>query len=194
MLRNNNILQDEVQDRDVLILSDLQKGMPGISPVEGAFLQENAVVALHNAGHKSPTSMKLNGVADRVVDIEWDDEHVTDQILATHNDEQETIEFAAMGISVLLTTYLTDCLIILRSRKGTGFDYKLGDKDSPFMPTAILEISGLSKESENNTLQKRAGEKRKQISQSDDLHLDEYISIIEMATPKALYEHINADQ
>lgn len=180
-------------NEDILVLSDLQKGMPGISPVEGAHLQENVVVALHNAGHHSLTTMTLSGITDKKIDIEWDEKSVTDQILATHNDDQETIEFAAMGIGVLLTQYLTDYTIILRSRKGTGFDYKLGDKDFPFTPTAILEISGLSKETDNNTLHKRAGEKRKQISQSDDLHLEEYISIVEFATPKALYEHINSD-
>ena len=33
---------------DTIRLSDIKKGMPGISPVEGANLYENCIVALHN--------------------------------------------------------------------------------------------------------------------------------------------------
>lgn len=107
-------------NRDIIVLSDLQIGMPGISPVEGAFLQENAVVALHNAGHHSLTTTALFGIAEKDVDLKWDNDSVTEQMKASYNDEQENVEFAAMGISALLTPYLTEYTIIMRAKRVLG--------------------------------------------------------------------------
>ena len=37
---------------DILQLSDIRQGTPGITPVEGANLYENCVVALHNSARE----------------------------------------------------------------------------------------------------------------------------------------------
>lgn len=175
---------------DTLQLSDLQKGMPGITTVEGAFLQENAMVALHKANHHSPTKITLTGVANRDIQLSWDDS-VDQQMLNSYNDEQENVEFAAMGISALLTPYLTDYTVVMRSRKGTGFDFWLGQKNAPWTMLAVLEVSGIASENPNNTMTKRIAAKREQIKASDSIGLPQYISVVEMATPKVHYELFN---
>lgn len=172
---------------DTLQLSDLQKGMPGITPVEGAFLQENAMVALHKAKHHSPTKITLTGVANRDIQLSWDDS-VDQQMLNSYNDEKENTEFAAAGISALLTPYLTDYTIIMRAQQGTGFDYWLGKDDTSLSPLATLEVSGIKSENSDNTISKRLSAKKKQIMASEGLKLPQYISIVEMANPKVHYE------
>lgn len=178
-------------NRYILQLSDLQKGMPGISPVEGAFLQENAVVALHKANHHTPTKMFLSGIANKDIQLSWEDS-VNQQMLNSYNDEKENAEFAAAGISALLTPHLTDYTIISRARIGWGFDFWLGQEDSPLF-MAVLEVTGMNKETQHNSMTKRIAEKRSQVKASDILKLPQYISVVELSTPKAHYELVNAD-
>lgn len=174
-----------------LQLCNLTNGMPGITRAEGAYLLENAMVAFHRAGHKSPTQLGLSGIANTGVAITWSDGSVGKQMMATYNDEQENVEFAAMGISALLTPHLTDYTVIMRSKKGTGVDYWLGKQDCTAIIEAGLEVSGIASETENNTIAKRVAAKRSQIKASDILKIPLYISVVEMATPKAHYEHAN---
>lgn len=172
---------------DTLQLSDLQKGMPGITPVEGAFLQENAMVALHKANHHSPTKVSLTGTSNKDIQLSWDDS-VDQQMLNSYNDERENTEFAAVGISALLTPYLTDYTIIMRAQQGTGFDYWLGKDETSLSPLATLEVSGIKSENSDNTISKRLSAKKKQIMASEGLKLPQYISVVEMANPKVHYE------
>lgn len=176
--------------KDTVALSELSKGMPGITPAQGAFMQENVVVALCRAGHHCPTQVSLSGVARKDIDIIWDDGSLTEQMKAAHNDEQDNTEYAAVGVSALLTPYLTDYTIIQRSQKGTGYDYALAKKETPFVFAALLEVSGIFRETPDNTIVKRAAEKRKQIRKSEKMNLEEYISIVEFSTPKVLYEKL----
>lgn len=132
--------------------------------------------------------MTISGIADKDVDLKWDNDSVTEQMLASYNDEQENVEFAAMGISALLTPYLTDYTIIMRSKQGTGIDYWLGTQKASVTPEATLEVSGIKSECQNNTISKRLSTKKKQIIASEGLKLPQYISIVEMSSPKVHYE------
>lgn len=179
-------------NKDILALSDLKKGMPGISSIQGTFLQENAMVALHKANHHSPTKTTLTGIAEKDIQLSWEDT-VNQQLLNSYNDEKENTEFAAAGISALLTPFLTDYTIIMRAQQGTGFDYWLGKDETSLSPLATLEVSGIKSENSDNTISKRLSAKKKQIMASEGLKLPQYISIVEMAKPKVHYELVTTN-
>ncbi len=168
-------------------LSDLKMGTPGITPVEGANLYENCVVQLHQCGHPEKVMLEVKGMRTGEVALVWEDVY-TDWMKRTYADEQSVTERAAVGISVLLAMRITDFTVIERSRKGTGFDYLLGEKHGDFYdPKARMEVSGISKETSTNTVLARYQAKVKQTDKSDDTMFPAYISIVEFSTPKALF-------
>ena len=72
--------------------------------------------------------------------LAWDDE-CSDQLLRTYADEQSVTERSAVAVSVMLALHTTNYTVIKRSRKGTGFDYMLGDSLDPlFTPKAKFDI------------------------------------------------------
>ena len=170
-----------------LALSDITKGLPGVSTIEGTNLFENCIVALHKCNHPSPVTLSVDGMTRHDYTLNWDDNY-NDQLARTYADEQSMTERAAIAISILLALKQTSYTVIERSRKGTGFDYMLGEKDDPFFnPKARLEISGILRESPQNSVNSRYQQKEKQTSISDDMQLPAYISIVEFNTPKALF-------
>ena len=174
---------------DTILLSDILKGTPGVSPVEGSNLYENCVVALHHCCHPESVVLMLKGLQDSHYLLLWDDVF-TDQLRRTYNDMQSVTERAAVCLSVMLVTKLTPYTVIERSRKGTGFDYMLGDsQDALFMPKARLEVSGIMQEnSVSNTVESRFRQKAVQTDRSDDALLPAYVSVVEFSTPKAMFD------
>lgn len=168
-------------------IDEILIGMPGITPVEGADLQENSIVMMHRSGHKSPTLMKLEGIQNEGVLLHWNDTF-NEQMDRTYADHQENTERAAVCLSVVLAKHLTGHTVLMRSRKGTGFDYMLGDEEDIFLPKARLEISGIERETPNNTMQGRFNQKSEQVKPTDSTGLPAYISIIEFSNPKALFD------
>jgi hypothetical protein len=161
--------------------------MPGITSVFGADLMDNCVVMLHRNGHTSPTSISIDGMEKENMDILWKDTF-NEQMDRCYADHQDNTEMAAIGISVLLAKQITGYTIISRSRKGTGFDYTLGDcNDELYIPKARLEISGIEKESLVNTINNRFRQKEHQVTPTDKTGLPAYISIVEFSAPKALF-------
>ncbi len=170
-----------------IYLSDIKKGTPGITPVEGANLYENCVVALHNCGHPSTVTLYVSGDKNCEYSLLWENAF-NEQLRRTYNDEQSVTERAAVAISVLLALRQTNYTIIERSRKGTGFDYMLGDsQDQLFIPKARLEVSGIMHETKGNTCEQRFRQKAEQTVKSDETRLPAYISVVEFATPRAIF-------
>lgn len=111
---------------------------------------------------------------------------VTDQMRRGHNDPDVATEYGAYGISILLIDFNTDLTVIERSRKGKGFDFWLGSKDSPapyFQQKARLEVSGI-RQGTDGAVDSRLKRKIKQTQPSDGT-LPAYIAVIEFGTPKA---------
>ena len=173
---------------DILQLSEIKKGTPGITPVEGANLFENSIVALHRGNHPSPVTLQMEGLRNEPFSLVWEDAF-NERLERTYADEQSVTERAAISISVLMALKLTNYTVIERSRKGTGFDYMLGESEDPFfMPKARLEISGIMSTTKTNTLKKRFNQKVSQTDKSDDTRLPAFISIVEFSTPKAIFD------
>lgn len=169
-------------------ISDIAKGMPGITPVIGNYLYENCVVALHKSGHEDGVDLQVSGLVEDTYQLRWDTQ-VTEQMLRSYRDDTETTEQGAVCISILTAIRLTDYTVVERSWHGTGIDYWLGYKDDPlFRRTARLEISGIKVETTRNTIIDRYEQKAKQVEQSDVTNLPAYISIVEFGKPKILYD------
>lgn len=172
----------------IIQLLDIKQGTPGISPVEGANLYENCVVALHISGHPSPVTLYVSGYKNCEYSFLWEDVF-NEQLSRTYNDEQSVTERAAVAVSVLLALRQTSYTVIERSRKGTGFDYMLGDsQDRFFNPKARLEVSGIMQETKSNTCELRFRQKSRQTAKSDATRLPAYISVVEFATPQAIFD------
>ncbi|MDD2724852.1 MAG: hypothetical protein PHH59_12620 [Methylovulum sp.] len=171
---------------------DVLKDIPAnvlTSNIMNAFA-EAAVVCLDNQGHKSGVELEIIGHLNSHIILSWSDE-ITPQIKDAWHDLQETTEYGATYLAILIIYRLTPFKVIERSLKRTGFDYWLGEKEDeayPFQKKARLEISGILQENKGNTIARRADIKLTQTKQSDDLDLPAYIVIVEFSKPRSWVE------
>ncbi len=97
-----------------------------------------------------------------------------------------TTEFAAYGIAFLLIRDLTEYTVILRSRKGTGFDFWLGkeegEDDLHLEDKARMEVSGIRKGDES-LVKARVNQKLEQVKLSDRLGLPAFVVVVEFSQP-----------
>ena len=168
-------------------ITSIKTGLPGITPVAAAQLYEAFEVCMHISGHTEKTPLAMAGMTSESITLLWTDEF-NSQKERSYSDMQYTVEHGAVCLSVILSTTLTPYTIIERSRKGTGIDYWLGDKDSVlFQKKARLEVSGILK-GDDTAINRRYAAKAEQTRQSDGLQLPAFISVIEFSNPKALFD------
>lgn len=167
-------------------ISIIKEGLPGVSPVSAAHLYEAFMVCMNYHGHPNNIALEVAGQEESPI-LKWEN-LCDDTILRTYADMQYTTEHGAVCLAVMLTTTYTTYTVIERSRKGTGFDYWLGDKNSElFQKKARLEVSGILT-GDDVALTNRYNAKVIQTEQSDDTNLPAYISIVEFSKPKAIYK------
>ncbi|GIW23484.1 MAG: hypothetical protein KatS3mg068_2491 [Candidatus Sericytochromatia bacterium] len=170
-----------------IILNDINIGLPGVTSSIANCMIEACIVSLDEYGHNNNCILKVkteNDIKEYIVN--WDKE-LTEQIRRSWNDKEEAIEYGASCIGILLTLKLTDYTIILRSAKKTGIDYWLGYEKDILDFKARLEISGIGKESSNNSIDKRLKIKEEQVKKSDNSNLPVFIAILEFSKPEARY-------
>lgn len=167
----------------MLDLSDLAQGFPAITSAFGQYLAEAGAVCLESQGHPQGKDLSVQGDHSRQYSLQWP--LVTDQMMRCLNDPQITTEHGAVGIAALLVKKLVGCSVVERSRKGTGFDYWLGDHAvMPFQNKARLEVSGI-RQGTDITVRKRVREKLRQTDPSDGTALPAYVVVVEFGTPLA---------
>ncbi len=174
-------------DKDMTLdITKIKAGFPGVSPVTAAHLYEAFMVCMNHHLHPQEVSLSVDGQKENVV-VKWENA-CDDTILRTYADIQYTTEHGAVCLALMLTSAFTPYTIIERSRKGTGFDYWLGEKDSVlFQKKARLEVSGIL-QGDDTAMMNRFNAKVIQTEQSDDTALPAYISIIEFSRPKAIFK------
>jgi hypothetical protein len=127
-------------------------------------------------------------MAHMVYSVLW--ETVTDAQRQTYNDLEEATEHGAYGVAIILLREITGKKAIDRSKKGSGFDYWIGDTDHDeliFSNKARLEVSGILSGSDSN-IAARLRTKLDQVKLSDMSGFPAYIAIIEFGQPKARVE------
>jgi hypothetical protein len=164
-----------------LTLTALAEGMPGLTPVFGHSLAEACAVCLEEQGHSSGVVLEVSGELTTSYLVQVPE--VTDQMRRCWNDNQEATEHGAYGIALLLARDVTGFVALERSRKGTGFDFWLGDEDElPFQNKARLEVSGI-RNGNDSAVTTRVNEKLEQMSPTDGLGLPGYAAVIEFGRP-----------
>lgn len=164
----------------------IEKGLDGVSPITAAHLYEAYVVCMHRYAHPETVVLKMESPCQDVC-LKWED-RFEKSLERTYADMQYTTEHGAVCLSLMLAVALTPYTIIERSRKGTGFDYWLGEKGSRlFQKKARLEVSGIL-EGNDAVMASRYSAKALQTERSDQTGLPAYISIIEFSRPKAIFK------
>jgi hypothetical protein len=167
----------------MLDLNDLANGLPAISPAFGQYLAEAGAVCLESQGHANGQELSVQGICSEGYALRWP--RVTDQMERCLNDPEVATEHGAVGIAVLLMKRLIGCAVIQRSRKGTGFDYWLGDESyMPFESKARLEVSGI-RNGDQKVVTARVRAKLMQTEVSDVTSLPAYIVVVEFGHPVA---------
>ena len=170
-----------------LNLSSLKTSRPGLSAEYGAMMAQAAAVCLQDQGHSSGVAMQANGLGARAYALEWSP--VSEDTFPTWADEPFATEQGAYAIAILLLEQVFNLIPIERSRKGTGFDYWLGQLDAKgqatgfFQRKARLEVSGIRRGSRRQIAQ-RLRRKLKQVQKSHR-SLPGYAVIVEFGEPFA---------
>lgn len=87
---------------------------------------------------------------------------------------QEATQYGAYALALLLMRALTGYTVIERARKGTGFDWWLGNDDNLFQRKARLEVSGILHGTKRR-LNARVRARLRQTRQSDELEIPAYV-------------------
>ena len=154
--------------------------IPGISPAKGNELAEAGAVCLESQGHTRGAYLTVRNGANNSYRLDWPP--VTDQARRTWNDEEEATEDGAVGIAVLLASREIGYAVVLRSRKGTGFDYWLGEGVLDFK--ARMEVSGI-RNGNDSQVRARVQKKLRQMNRSNALGLPAYAIVVEFGRPLA---------
>jgi len=167
-----------------LVLTELAKGLPGVTPAFGDALAEAGAICFDSQNHSVGVELKVNGTFEARYQVFW--QQVTDQMLRCWNDAEYTTEQGAYGVAFLLVLDLTEYTVIEKARKGSGFDYWLGrGEDSrrlPFQNVARLEVSGI-RSGDDSLVRARVSEKLRQVAPSDITKLPAYILVVEFGSP-----------
>jgi len=170
-----------------LDLAELREGIgKGISKAVGACLAEAASVSLERQNHSPGKVMDIAGAVSHSVSVHWDASSDKQRVASSWTDADVAAEWGACGIAALLVEYCTDCTIVERSRKGTGFDYWLGRKDAAtgnvlFQNAGRLEVSGINKGS-SSTVNQRVKRKEQQVL-AHGKTMPSLVAIVEFGRP-----------
>ena len=167
----------------MLNLNDLGGGIfPAISASLGMALAEAGGVCLESQNHKRGVRLSVRGHSNNSYSLTWPS--ITGQSHRTWNDPEEATEQGAVGVSALLAKKEVGYAVLERSRKGTGFDYWIGDDTTlPFQNKARLEISGI-RQGNDAVVKARVKQKMKQVGRSDGV-LPAYVIVVEFGRPLA---------
>lgn len=168
----------------MLNLDDLGSGsIPAITPALGNMLAEAVGVCLESQDHTQNVGLIVRGYIENVHLLTW--QPITEQALRAWNDLEYATKHGAEGIAVLLADIELNYAVIEASRKGTGFDYWLGDEtDETFQRKARLEVSGI-RQGNDSTVRRRVRKKLRQTDRSDYLQIPAYVIVVEFGCPLA---------
>ena len=120
-----SVANDSGTPETVCDLSGLGAGAPGMTTACGTCLAEAAAVCLESQFHSPGVSLRIRGSFNNAYRLVW--ATPTIQQRRTYADPLYATEHGACGVAILITQKLTGKVVVERSRRGTGFDYWLGD-------------------------------------------------------------------
>jgi hypothetical protein len=166
-----------------IYLDTLAVAFPHIPPACGTMLAQAAILCLDKQGHVSGVPLTVKGSHIGVYTLHWSD-RVTEPMQRFWNDWDEATEQAAYAVALVLMRAVTGYTVVERSRKGTGFDWWLGNDDNIFQAKARLEVSGILRGTEKR-IRTRVLAKTRQTQQSDSVQLPAHVVVVEFGKPQA---------
>lgn len=135
-----------------------------------ALYKESCMVALHQYSHKTGVGLAvINGKSGFNAVIQWTDT-VTAQLLKAHAEPSVYVEEGACALALLLIREITPYTAVEQAIIGTTVDYYLAnqpvDDTLIFNNSVRLEVSGLAKETEGNTVDGRIKQKIRRLKEA----------------------------
>jgi len=167
----------------MLDLDSLAEGMTGLTAGLGVVFAEAGAVCIESQEHLSGVWMAVIGSEPARQQLFWSP--VTEQMLRSYNDDEETTEWGATGVAILLARNVTGHHVLQRMPKRTGCDYWIGDTDDGTVQDKMrLEISG-TRRGGRAELRSRVREKLRQTQQSDATALPALVIVVDFSEPAA---------
>ncbi len=177
-----------------LTLESLANGIPVMPKEAVGFYKQNCLVCFHTQGHQSGVNLTVHygsslneaEITPHSFAICWSGE-VTSELLKAYRDLVRATDNAACAIALLLVRELTEFTAIEQACIGTTIDYYLVSKqhhdDLIFNQAARLEVSGILRENESNTVEARLKRKLNRLKLARNLPT--FIVVVEFSQPWA---------
>ena len=166
-----------------LELDNLKDGIGGLTEAFGTFLVEAAMYCLEQNNHNGQAVLQVEGYFDEKFELIWSG-RLTEEVKGSWYDRKEATEYGATAIAILLVNELTDYNKFKRTRGGTDYIISKGKStNTKLSDISYLEISGLWKETKNNTLTMRVNLKRKQVERTI-IDASAFVIVTEFGNPK----------
>jgi hypothetical protein len=167
-----------------LTFDDLIEGELGLTQTAGAYFAEAASYCLHCHKHANPVRVLLSGDLSGEMSLSWI--AISDAHFRTHADLEESTEYGAYAIGIIIAAKVTGFSCVERSAKGTGIDFWLAgnsDERGIFQHSARLEVSGIFRGAEK-TILTRVEQKLSQTIPTDSQGLPVYVAVVEFSSPE----------
>ena len=170
-----------------LYLNKIQE-VAQVSAGKARQLWEACVWCLTASGHTNGVTMKVHEEdrSDPCI-ISWPDDEIDLEAVQRSFNQNDATEDGAEAVALLLLIARTEYTAVHRAGETTGIDYWLGYKeniDNPFKQAGRIEISGIFKENEKNTVAARIKEKLKQTRPTAHT-FPVYVVVVEFGQPYA---------
>ncbi len=148
-------------------LEDLSKQAPVLTEDGARFYRENCMVCFASQQHDNGVALHVD-VDDTLerISVAWQGV-VTPKMLVSYRDQDKRVDFGACAVALLIMPVFTGYAAVEPSATGDGVDYYLtrpGDDDELiFNGAARLEVSGIQRENESNTVADRVSRKRRRL-------------------------------
>jgi len=151
-------------------------------------LMESCIWCLTASSHGNGVSMEVieESRSDSYI-LTWPDAEIDLAATQRSFNQDDATEAGAEAIALLLAIDRTEYTAVQRAVTTTGIDYWLGYRDNsenPFKQAGRLEVSGIFKENETNTVTSRLKRKLKQTLPTDHT-FPVYVIIVEFGQPYA---------
>ena len=171
-----------------LSLESLATDIPAIPEEAAGFYKHNSMVCLNSQKHKSGVHLTVhNKDSLELFEVNWSGE-VTTQLMKSYADLVQATEFGACTIALLLIRELTEYTAIEQAIRGSCIDYYLVPKNQDenliFNGCARLEVSGILKENQKNTVEARIRDKLDRLKLSNGFLT--YVIVVEFSKPKSV--------
>ncbi len=183
----------------LLNIQYVHSNIPGITEAIARYLHEAFQVCLEYHRHTPGTLLLLDGnlAPSQSLSLIWK-QSIPENAPQAHADLQDSTEDGAVALAILLITDYTEYTVVSRAPKGEGFDYFLLPKNQLasfqnslnfLSSTHHLEVSGILKETKNNSRIQRLQEKRQRFQKygTNGINL---VIIVAFDTPVATMESL----